>query len=90
MGDWKVRKDLSSIKTGITLHAENNVFYVRNLNNGNSISIPKEIFISNLFKHGYEIRNSILSKVGGLEEKENLFLDPPAFDLINRICEDNH
>ena len=40
--NWNVVKDLSTIKTGITVHAENKTFYVSNLDSGKSIDISIE------------------------------------------------
>ena len=38
-GNWNVVEDLSSIKTGITVHAENNIFYASNLDLGKNIGM---------------------------------------------------
>lgn len=88
-GNWNVVEDLSSIKTGITVHAENNTFYVSNLDLGKSIDISMGDFVSDSYKYRNEILYTLLSKVNGMDEKEHLYLDSKACDLIDQLCESN-
>lgn len=88
-GNWNVVKDLSSIKTGITVHAENNTFYVSNLNLGKSVSISMGDFVFDSYKYRNEILYTLLSKVNGVEKKEHLYLDSKACELIDQLCESN-
>lgn len=88
-GNWNVVKDLSTIKTGITVHAENKTFYVSNLDSGKSIDISMGDFVSDSYKYRNEILYTLLSKVNGVEEKEHLYLDSKACELIDQLCESN-
>ena len=88
-GNWNVVEDLSSIKTGITVHAENNIFYASNLDLGKSIDISMGDFISSYYKYRNEILCTLLSKVNGMDEKEHLYLNSKACELIDKLCESN-
>ena len=88
-GNWNVVEDLSSIKTGITVHAENNTFYVSNLDLCKSVDISMGDFISDSYKYRNEILYTLLSKVNGMDEKEHLYLDSKACESIDQLCESN-
>lgn len=88
-GNWNVVDDLSLINTGITVHAENNTFFVSNLNLGKSVDISIGNFVSDSYKYRSEILYTLLSKVNGVGEKKNLYLDSKACELIDHLCESN-
>ena len=82
-------ENLSEIKTGITVHADDDFFYVSNHNSKESIDVPMIDFLSAFYKYRNEILYSLLERIDGLDYKDNLYLDTSANKLIDHICESN-
>ena len=82
-------ENLAEIKTGITVHADDDFFYVSNHNSKESIDVPMIDFLSAFYKYRNEILYSLLEKIDGLDDKDNLYLDTSANKLIDHICESN-
>lgn len=88
-GNWKVVKDLSLIKSGVTVHANDNVFFVYNHDLCKNVKISFGDFVSDSYKYRNELLYAMLAKVNGLSIKENLYLDSKACEAIDQICESN-